>query len=249
MTNVTTLAKSRDNEPDPLRAALADALAAEREARTALDRAEQALQRGHAVVAASEANLASALRHVEVAKEGDARRTAAAVRNRPSGATPDASGVRRARLAAVEAEDDLEVSRGAVARIQEELEAARDAARWATNSVLVLRNNLLAEFAGQLLELARARRLEAKVYETALSELLNNSDVAAPEFEDAAASIRAREERTAELGALRKQAADFFMTRRTENESEAEAAAIGAIRAFAARLLADPSAPPPALLP
>jgi len=53
--------------------------------------------------------------------------------------------------------------------------------------------------------------------------------------------------RHVERRALRKQASEFFTTRRTADESEAEAAAISEIRAFVARLSADPSAEPPSL--
>lgn len=146
-------------------------------------------------------------------------------------------------------EDSVCVAAAATERLEQDVSAAASACAWATNNRIAAANSVLATIADRLLESARTSRLAAKSAEAALSELLNN-DAGGPEFpDDVGASIRAREERTAELGARREKAVAFFRTRATEAELEAEAEAIRGIKAFRARLSADPSAPPPALLP
>jgi membrane-associated HD superfamily phosphohydrolase len=231
---------------DPLRADLEAAILAEREACAALASIEEALRRGNSVTQAAQAKLENAKHHVEKAKEGDARRTAAAVRNRSS-ASPDASGVRRARESVVQAEDDLEAAQGAVARIQEECVQYAAAAQWATVERMAAANAVLAPVARTLLDRLRDVRNETTRTKALLLELLQDPARGIPEFSDALAGMRARDRVTKELSALRQDAERLFISGTNDEERAASAAAVAGMQSFLARLATDATAEPPAI--
>ena len=247
MSNVTSIAaKSRDTEADPLsaeRAALEAAIEAEREARASLASIEEALRRGKSVAQSAQDKLESAKHHVEKAKEGDARRTAAAVRNRSS-ASPDASGVRRARESVVQAEDDLEAAQGAVARIQEDCAAAALACVSAAVDTMVARNAVLAPVCRELISRARDAHRSFALNKAMLVLLLNDPASGAPDFgDDTLAGVRAREQIAAPLAGLRDAAerATMSANRTAEEDSAVVAEAVAALKSAAAALLKDPA--------
>jgi len=142
---------------------------------------EEALRRGNSVTQAAQAKLENAKHHVERAKEGDARRTAAAVRNRSS-ASPDASGVRRARESVFQAEDDLEAAQGAVARIQEECVQHAAAAQWPPSSAWLPQTQCWRPSREVFLIVCAMSRLETARTKALLLELLNDLGRGIPEF-------------------------------------------------------------------
>lgn len=244
MSNVTQIRQDQagDDSPDPLRAALASAIEAEREARAAVSTANENLRRGHEVVEASQTALEGARNRVSKARERDSRATAAAVRNKSS-AAPDATSTRSARAAVQDHEDNLEVAQGAISRLEQDVAESKAAVEWAVVDRMAAANAALAPICSALLEQARAARRDLAIGKALLTELLSNPSRGAPEFrDDALGGMRAREQITAPLSGLRAEVEGLMMLNPPDEERAAVEAAVAGMRSFLARLATDATA-------
>jgi hypothetical protein len=244
MSNVTAIVPRADDKQDPLRAALDSAIKMAWKATCAVTAAAESLERGRSLVAGADAAVEAATTAVGEARELDAKNAAKAVRMR--GDVGGASAARKARRELEEAEEDAEVARSALAKLEGDLADAEDQARWRANAVCVARNNLLLPLAEQLLARAHLARRTVFVAQSLLSEMLSTRDDAAPKFPDVLSSIRAREQREAPLAGIRSEAHDFS-TADTEDEQAAAEEAVSEMRAFIDALLQESTAEAPAL--
>jgi hypothetical protein len=244
--NVRSIAAPRAGNAD--RAELVAAIEAAAAARAAVSSAEDALERGRAVVASAQAELERATELVGKAKERDARSTAAGIRNRSGGASPDARATKTARAAVLECEDALEAAGGAVERLEQDGAEAEDRARWRENAVLVARNHLLAEVSRELLERAATARLTLAISQALLLELLNRDVPDAPKFPDdnVMDRIRAQEQRAAPLAQITAEAKTWW-PQESRGEGQAAYNAVTAWRAAIAGLAKDADAELPPL--
>jgi hypothetical protein len=233
-------------QTDPLRVALAAAIEAEAEARSAVDTANENLRRGRAFVETAQAAVERAKALVEKAKEGDARRTAAAVRNR-AGASPDASSTRSARAAAQSRLDDYEVAKGTIALLEQAVVESETALSWAVVDCLAARNAVLAPIARELIRLARDGRRTAAAAKTFLAEIFAER-AGVPRFGDNTLdNIKAGEAVRAPLAELRSEAQQLFLSGSIAEERAAASAAEGEMMNCIARLATDATAEPPTL--
>jgi hypothetical protein len=241
-TNVKTIARrqERTEEQDPLRVALGVAIEAEIAASAAVVTAHENLKRGHAVIAAAEAQLESARKLVENARARDVRAMSATIRNKSAGASPDATMTRQARAAVQEKEDLLEVAQGAIARLEQDVVESEAAALWATVDTMAARNTLLLPTCRELIERAGDFRRGLAVCRGLLIELLNDPSRGAPELlDDALGNMRVRERITGELAGLRTEAQNVSMLNATAGEQEAVAASVDELRRAVSNLMTD----------
>jgi hypothetical protein len=247
--NVTSIVKRQEHVgDDPLRAALAAAIEAEAEARSAVDTADENLKRGHAVVAAAEAQLESARKLVENARARDVRAMSATIRNKSAGASPDATMTRQARAAVQEKEDNLDVAQGSIARLEQDVSESETALLWAIVERTAAANAALVPTCRELLDRARDARRVLAVSKASLAELLNERTKDVPAFgDDMLGRINAREQVTAPLSALRSEAGHLYLAVTTDAERAAADAAAAEMTAYIARLATDSTSEPPAI--
>jgi hypothetical protein len=246
--NVTQMKRQEQtgDEQSPL-PALTAAIEAEAEARTAVDTANENLQRGRAFVETAQAAVERAKALVEKARERDSRATAAAVRNR-AGATPDATSTRSARAVVLEKEDNLEIAQGTIERLQDDVVQAEAALRQAVVDRLEAVNAALAPIARALVDRARDAARDLAVAKALLLALLNDLSRGAPDFsDDALAGIRAVEQITAPLAGLRAEAEAATSRNSTDEVQAAVESAVAGMESFLAQLATDASAEPPIL--
>lgn len=243
MSNVAQIRRkgeAGDDQQDPLRQALKAAIEAEAEACDACVAADEALERGRAVVGAADAELERARGLVTAARERDSRATAAAVRRSAAGA-PDASTTRKARAAVADAEDLLEVAQGACERLKQDCAEKATAALWARNRVLEARAALLAPVFATMLENAAAARMLLATSTAVLIEFLNR-DRPGPDFgADTMSSMAAREARDKPLVEITQEAKRFITHAISNGEDDAARAAVRTWHAAVAALAGDPS--------
>ena len=141
-----------------LRAALASALHAKVKADEAVGRQRAGIDRARGGVRAAEAAAKEAEKAVTKARETHAEAIAAAAAN---DAAPPASGVRAARQAQVDAEDEVEAAKAALAQLKADLPAWEKAAVDAEVEVQKAISEILEPCARQLVH--RARQLEQQM--------------------------------------------------------------------------------------
>ena len=151
-------------DDDPLRAQLAQALEAAREAREVVDRQRAAIERTRSSVAAADKAVTVAEKGVEEARAAHAQALADAA---AGDAAPPISGMRAARQAVVDAQDEVEAAKGALAQLkgtlpdfEAELREADIAVEAEISKILAVAVQELmdqaAEIARELLPLRRA---------------------------------------------------------------------------------------------
>jgi hypothetical protein len=243
VSNITSIAKSRDTEADPLRAALAAAIEAEADARRAVSTARENLKRGHAAVDGARAELSQAERLVEAARERDGRAAAAAIRKSAS-APPDVSATRSARLRAQMCEDSAEVAASAIQCLEQNVLESNAALLQCLVDTAACRNAVLAPVCRELISRARGAHRSFALNKAMLVLLLNDPSSGAPDFgDDTLAGVRAREQIAAPLAGLRDAAerATMSANRTAEEDSAVVAEAVAALKSAAAALLKDPA--------
>jgi len=161
---VVSARKDRVNE-DPLRVALVAALAAKAEADEAVKRQRSGIDRARSLVRAAESAVEEAEKGVTTAREAHAAAIADASANDTA---PPASGMRMARLAKVEAEDEVEAAKAALAQLKADLPAVEANARAAAVAIDAAISLILAPYARQLL--AKAIALKSQ-YSPVIAEL------------------------------------------------------------------------------
>jgi hypothetical protein len=233
---------------DPLRANLASAIEAEREANATVVLANDNLRKGHEALEAGKADLERARVLIERAKERDGRAAAASIR-KSAGAPADASKtVRGERLRAQEIEDDIEIAEAAIGRLSEDLISAIAEERRACVDRLAAANWAIAPICRALVDRAREAARDLAVAKALLIELLNDPARGIPEFSDAAlARIRAVEQITAPLAGLRAEAEAATGRNSTDEDRAAVETALAAMQSFVAKLAVDATAEPPIL--
>ncbi len=138
---VTPIRKAGEAEKDPLRVALATAIAAAHEAETAVTQQRSAVSRAEAHLAKAELDLQTATVTVAAAKVSDAAAVAAAIHTAAAIGAPTAA--REARAAEQEAQDAVDVATAALAKLNADLSDLEEAARLKRNAVAVAVNDVL----------------------------------------------------------------------------------------------------------
>jgi len=251
MSNVAQIRRQDQVDVDPLhaeRAALDSAIQTHRKSVAAVTAATDSLRRGRDLVAAGEARVEAAKIAIDAAREADGASAAKALRQRdtPGGA----STLKSARRALADAEDDVDVARSALAKIEADLLDAVAERQWAANTVIIARNELLRPLAEKILERSAQLRRDLRICEALAAEILDRDDPPdAPSFDDEIVAMKARAERVAVFGDLRKQGASFYLNHRTIGEDDAAAVgeAKAGLQAAIAALAKDPSTPLPPL--
>jgi DNA repair exonuclease SbcCD ATPase subunit len=179
MSAVQALRPTNQPPRTPERTALAAAIAAETEAKRAATSARDAVQRASRMAEQAAAKLDAASADAAKVKDAQASRMAeAATKGTPL--TPDQS-IRNARAHEVDAQDDFDAARAALASVEAALADAQDAHREAEKRLGVAVGAVMATGALQLLEeLAelQARTVEARIVLRSLSRALGESEAA-----------------------------------------------------------------------
>jgi hypothetical protein len=227
---------------DPSREALAAAIKAASKAGDVAAEAEQALERARDLLQQNEAKRETALAGVASARDADAAELAKGVKSRTG--TAGGGATKKARQKVAELDDEIEISRAAVAQLEGELSESANHTAWALNAVLAARNFLLADLAAEVIERGRAARLTANVAENVLVELLHGHDKG-PDFSDTLDKLSAADQRDAPLKLIQKEAEYFRAAGVGDGERAAINQATAAVRAFIAALETDPNAKMP----
>ncbi len=162
---VVNIARKGDGNGDPLRAALAAAVAKAAATEDAVEKHSAAIDRARNMVRDAETRLEAATAAVAAAREEDAQALVASI---STGGEPSARAIKRARAAEVEAADDVEVARGALAALKEELSGVMADRERATKAIDLAIAGVLLPLAKDLF--AEALRARAR-YQTLLFSL------------------------------------------------------------------------------
>ena len=171
MATVTSL-HGKDAAADPLRAALAAAIEAAREAREAVARQRAAIEKTRSSIVAATKAVQTAQEGVEKAREAHAQALADAAAT--ADAQAPASGVRAARQIVEDKEDELSALKGALAQLKAELPSWENAAREADIAVEATISAVLAPHAHALLERAAAIARDLSPLRGALLAILSD---------------------------------------------------------------------------
>jgi hypothetical protein len=162
---------------DALRAALASALQAQVKSDEAVSRQRAGIDRARGGVRAAEAAAKDAEKAVTKAREAHAEAIAAAAAN---DAAPPASGVRAARQAQVDSEDEVEAAKAALDQLRGDLPTVEAAAREANIAVEAAINAILAPHARQLLAKGMELKCQLAPVVAVLSALSNDTPAGKP---------------------------------------------------------------------
>ena len=210
--SVTPIAKAQTPQPDPLRVALAQAIATRREAEQAVEAHRTADDTAFDAVMVAEAELETARSNVKKARaadiEGLAQRIAKDGGASATGATSSAT------AAVVDAEDKLQICRETLAQIEASQAHCEIEMLCAKNNVIAAVSGMLAPIGALLFEEIRELRIRLAVDESMLRALLGSSYENVPYFpERTGMAGRAMDAREAPLKTLRKDAQQFLVTR------------------------------------
>jgi hypothetical protein len=150
--SVTALARKN---PDPERVALREAIAVAAKARQAVSATEAAIERAKGLVQTNKAKFEAATAAIVTARDEDARQLAVAI---SAGGASAARAVKKARVDADEAADDLETAKIAVATLKVDLEDVQVEATRAGKAVAAAAAAVLAPIATRMTEEAGAYR-------------------------------------------------------------------------------------------
>ena len=250
MSNVTSIAKSRDTEADPLqaeRAKLDISIKMAWKYTCAVTNARNALDRGVELLSDAEKRVEASRAAIDAAREADGKAAAKALRQ--GEAVAGGAGLKAAKRTLADAEADAETASAAIAELESGLADAIAERASRANTVLCVRNELLRPFAEKILEQAARLHRDFKICEALASEILNHEDRDAPSFDgDEIAAMKAQAARTEPFSDLRKQASAFFLNRTlSADTSAAVTEAVAGLRAAVAALAKDPSTPLPPL--
>jgi len=150
--SITQLKTPRRDDADPLRAALAQGIAAAAEARDAVQQQRAAIEKTRIAVREAERAVKAAEAGIQTARENHAAALADAA---ASDAAPPASGMRAARQAVEDAQDEVEAVKEALVQLKQNLPSFESTAREADIAVDEKISALLAVQVQQLLNKAR----------------------------------------------------------------------------------------------
>lgn len=154
---------------DPLRAALAQAIADKATAESALEQHREAIARAANLALDAEARLAAATAELEKARGQRVHALAHAAAGR--GATSKIP-MREVRDAALDAQDEIDAARGAVDVLRTELAGLEDTVREAGNRVVAARNAVIAPIAAARIQQMREAETTLIANAAVLNELL-----------------------------------------------------------------------------
>ncbi len=241
-TQNTTISKeaAEVDHREELRRAIRKKAAAE----AAVEAHRGAIGRARRVVEESETRLESARTGIDAARQRDAQAAAEAIKTvgTRATATKQTESLRSARYIQQDAEDAVDVGRGALASLEAELGGLETAVALAANVVATRRNCIIAPIARGLLEHARTARRTAAVTAVLLPMLLQ-SDAHGPNFADVMMNLRAREQRRAPLTAIYAEVEQFFHGHGRDDDAAEARSALAALQQALARLETDPDAP------
>lgn len=155
--------------PDPLRAALAQAIADKATAESALEQHHEAIARAAKLARDAETRLAAATAELETAR---GQRVHALAHAAAGGGATSKIPMREVRDAALDAQDELDAARAAVEVLRAELAGLEDAVREAGNRVVAARNAVIAPIAPALLQQMREAETTLIVNNAVLMALL-----------------------------------------------------------------------------
>jgi chromosome segregation ATPase len=164
---------------DPLRTTLAAALKEAAVAQRGVEQQRGGIERARAAVRAAEAAVKSAEKGVEEARQVHARAIADAA---TADAPPPASGVRAARQAVTDAQDELEAAKGALDQLKADLPGWEEAARTADVAVEAAISEILAPHAQALLAKVQELSRQLSPLRSALRALFETAPARADEY-------------------------------------------------------------------
>ena len=162
-------------DPDPLRVALAQAIATRREAEQAVEAHRKAVDTAFDAVMVAEAELETARSNVKKARAADIEGLAQRIAKQGDASDASASGASSSAIAAVAgAEDKLQICRETLAQIEASQAHCEIELLWAKNSVIVAVSRMLEPTAVRLFEEIRELRIRLAVDESVLRGLLGS---------------------------------------------------------------------------
>lgn len=228
------------------RSALAQAIEKAAETERKVTAKEMAIERAKDVLGTAEHTLETARAEIARAHDADVQK-AAALLDKNASQTATAARTERALEAQFQAGATLEIQRGALARLQQELTDLQDGQATAANEVLVCIKQISLPIAERLFAEARELRTRLAVTKSVLGTLLA-ADSNVPVFSEANFIMRLKAQDRRE-GVLKEVAAKFehlVLARADADESAARSATAVWEKALAA-LRVDPSAELPPL--
>lgn len=230
---------TRGGVGDPLRAALKSAVEGLGEAEAAVSSHRVAISRGRQFIEDADAAVTVAERAVEAARAEHGEALAAAAGDgRPA---PTSGGVRAARQALLDAQDEAAAARSAVAELEgSRLIELQEARKHAENRVLTARNQVIASVAAPMIKSARTARRAFLLAREILPDLVREDRPL--RFDNTVHELRAGEVRRAPLLGLEREIHELLL----DNWS-AGSELVRAWQAWKNSLLTDPDLPAPTL--
>jgi hypothetical protein len=158
---------------DPLRAALAQAIADKATAESALEQHREAIARAAKLARDAETRLAAATAELETAR---GQRVHALAHAAAGGGATSKISMREVRDAALDAQDETDAARAAVDVLRTELAGLEDAVRDAGNLVVAARNAVIAPIAAAVLQQMREAETTLIANNAVLMTLLSGGD-------------------------------------------------------------------------
>jgi hypothetical protein len=241
---VALVKKTTDGE-DP-RAGLRQAIAAAAKAQVEAEQHQQAIQRAESMVAEAEARVSAANEALISVREKHAQALAEAATSGQS--TKSSNGVRNARLALSDAEDELEAAKAAFEHLQEASDGFRAENPQIDNQILIEVARVVAPIAERFLEQMRQRQAELLALQQAFLALTDEptdrfgeQQAGIPSFGNDIQRLNAADARRAPVKELRERF--FNLDRNVGQERAREVAA--AFRRWRSELRRNADAPEP----